>query len=51
MSSREEMNPESEDFEQGRPSFYIGQHDSTRKETLTDAQQDQVLDSGVSCLL
>ncbi|RYP82612.1 hypothetical protein DL769_001606 [Monosporascus sp. CRB-8-3] len=31
-----------------RPAFYIGQHDSTRTETLTDLQYGQVLNSGFS---
>ncbi|KAH9885977.1 Skb1 methyltransferase [Xylariomycetidae sp. FL2044] len=31
-----------------RPSFYIGQHDSTRTDTLTDMQYWQVLNSGFS---
>lgn len=41
------LNPESEDF-QGRPTFFIGQHDSARAHTLTDTQHGQVLNTGVS---
>jgi len=49
MASRDNtLNPESEDFQQGRPTFFIGQHDSTRTCTLTDTQHGQVLNAGVS---
>ena len=41
------LNPESETFE-ARPPFYIGQHDSSRTETLSDDQYRQVLNSGAS---
>ncbi len=40
------LNPESPSFET-RPPFYIGQHDTSRFETLTDAQHNIVLNSGV----
>ncbi|KAI0882647.1 Skb1 methyltransferase [Annulohypoxylon maeteangense] len=36
------------DHNEVRPTFYIGQHDSTRSETLTDLQYGQVLNSGFS---
>lgn len=39
---------ESEGYNEVRPTFYIGQHDSTRSETLTDLQYGQVLNAGVS---
>ncbi|KAL2166330.1 hypothetical protein VTG60DRAFT_2937 [Thermothelomyces hinnuleus] len=45
MASGSSLNPESDSFE-SRPVFYIGQHDSSRKEALTDDQYAQVLDSG-----
>jgi protein arginine N-methyltransferase 5 len=45
MSSNSSLDPESESFE-SRPVFYIGQHDSARKEALTDDQYTQVLNSG-----
>jgi type II protein arginine methyltransferase len=35
-------------YEDARPVFYIGQHDSRRTETLTDLQYGQILNSGVS---
>ena len=35
-------------YNEARPAFYIGQHDSARTETLTDMQYGQVLNSGVS---
>ena len=35
-------------YNEDRPAFYIGQHDSTRTETLTDMQYGLVLNSGVS---
>ncbi|KAI1084652.1 Skb1 methyltransferase [Whalleya microplaca] len=35
-----------EDYNEVRPTFYIGQHDSTRSETLTDLQYGQVLNAG-----
>ncbi|KAI5926042.1 PRMT5 arginine-N-methyltransferase-domain-containing protein [Camillea tinctor] len=38
----------SENFNEIRPTFYIGQHDSTRSETLTDLQYGQVLNTGFS---
>lgn len=47
MPSSGPLDPESDNFE-SRPTFYIGQHDSTRYEALTDDQYAQVLDSGVS---
>ncbi len=51
MASGDALDPESGSFhsQAARPSFYIGQHDATRTETLTDAQYSQVLNSGV-CL-
>jgi hypothetical protein len=33
-----------------RPNFHIGQHDSTRYETLSHLQYGQILNSGVSSL-
>lgn len=42
------MDQESDDYNEIRPTFYIGQHDSTRLETLTDLQYGQVLNAGVS---
>ena len=36
------------EYDGARPAFYIGQHDSTRTETLTDLQYGQVLNNGVS---
>ncbi|RYP68965.1 hypothetical protein DL771_006387 [Monosporascus sp. 5C6A] len=39
---------ESAGYNEIRPAFYIGQHDSTRTETLTDLQYGQVLNSGFS---
>ncbi|SPQ27418.1 a0500d45-dec7-454a-906a-68302402b5f8 [Thermothielavioides terrestris] len=45
MSSSGSLNPQSESFE-SRPTFYIGQHDSTRSEALSDDQYAQVLNSG-----
>ena len=47
MSSTGSLNPETDSFE-GRPAFYIGQHDSTRLDVLTEDQYTQVLNSGVS---
>ncbi|KAK4239275.1 hypothetical protein C8A03DRAFT_32689 [Achaetomium macrosporum] len=47
MSSSGTLNPESESFE-SRPRFYIGQHDSSRSEALTDEEYAQVLSSGFS---
>ncbi|KAI1736400.1 methyltransferase-like protein [Xylaria scruposa] len=37
---------DSENQEEVRPAFHIGQHDSTRSETLTNLQYGQVLNSG-----
>ncbi|KAI0133421.1 Skb1 methyltransferase [Hypoxylon sp. NC0597] len=42
------MDQESDSYNDIRPTFYIGQHDSTRSETLTDLQYGQVLNSGFS---
>ncbi|KAI1657408.1 Skb1 methyltransferase [Daldinia decipiens] len=42
------MDQESDDYNEIRPTFYIGQHDSTRLETLTDLQYGQVLNAGFS---
>ncbi|KAI0901126.1 Skb1 methyltransferase [Annulohypoxylon nitens] len=39
---------DSEGYNEVRPTFYIGQHDSTRSETLTDLQYGQVLNAGFS---
>ncbi|KAI1492428.1 PRMT5 arginine-N-methyltransferase-domain-containing protein [Biscogniauxia mediterranea] len=39
---------DSESVSEVRPTFYIGQHDSTRSETLTDLQYGQVLNTGFS---
>ncbi|KAI1389124.1 Skb1 methyltransferase [Hypoxylon trugodes] len=40
------VDQQSEDAHEVRPIFYIGQHDSTRTETLTDTQYGQVLNTG-----
>lgn len=45
QSSHEERG---EDYDESRPVFYIGQHDSARHETLTDLQYGQVLNAGFS---
>ncbi|KAK0706612.1 methyltransferase-like protein [Lasiosphaeria miniovina] len=45
MSTDGSLNPESDSFD-SHPPFYIGQHSSTRSETLTDTQHSQVLDRG-----
>ncbi|KAI2632692.1 Skb1 methyltransferase [Hypomontagnella submonticulosa] len=42
------MDQESDDYNDVRPIFYIGQHDTKRSETLTDLQYGQVLNSGFS---
>jgi type II protein arginine methyltransferase len=47
MSSDGYLDPETDNFE-SRPTFYIGQHDSDRAETLTDTQHNYVLSCGVS---
>ncbi|KAI0007529.1 Skb1 methyltransferase [Xylariaceae sp. FL0662B] len=36
----------SDDYNEVRPIFYIGQHDSTRYETVTDLQYGQILNAG-----
>ncbi|POS76070.1 arginine N-methyltransferase skb1 [Diaporthe helianthi] len=46
MPSSGSLNPESEAFAQVRPTFWIGQHDSSRTEALTDGQYTQVLNAG-----
>ncbi|KAI0025716.1 PRMT5 arginine-N-methyltransferase-domain-containing protein [Xylariomycetidae sp. FL0641] len=46
--AREYADAQSEGYDEPRPIFYIGQHDSTRTETLTDLQYGQVLNSGFS---
>ncbi|KAJ9149948.1 Protein arginine N-methyltransferase [Pleurostoma richardsiae] len=46
MASYSNLNPESNDFHDVRPNFYIGQHDSSRFETLTDDQYSEVLQTG-----
>lgn len=38
-------------YDDTRPIFYIGQHDSGRTETLTDLQYGQILNAGVSLVL
>lgn len=48
MPSDGSLNPESEDFPQFRPAFWIGQHDSARVDALTDGHYDQILNSGVT---
>ncbi|KAI1374850.1 Skb1 methyltransferase [Hypoxylon crocopeplum] len=40
------MDQESDDCNDVRPAFYIGQHDSTRSETLTDLQYGHILNAG-----
>lgn len=42
------MSNDTESFEEARPVYYIGQHDSSRDEPLTDLQYGQVLNLGVS---
>lgn len=46
--SHTSYNQGGEDYDENRPIFYIGQHDSARSETLTDLQYGRVLNSGVS---
>lgn len=46
MAMESSLNPESDDFNQARPNFFIGQHDSDRVEALTDGQYAQVLNAG-----
>ncbi|ROW10723.1 hypothetical protein VPNG_05120 [Cytospora leucostoma] len=46
MPSHGSLDPESEEFSLGRPTFWFGQHDSVRTEALTDQQYGQVLDAG-----
>jgi protein arginine N-methyltransferase 5 len=48
MTSSDVLNPESEDFNQARPNFFIGQHDSFRSQALTDDEYSTVLNTGVS---
>lgn len=52
MSSPGEMNPESDEFQQhaSRPSFVIGQHDSSRWEVLSEKQHSHIVSCGVSLL-
>jgi hypothetical protein len=47
MSRNDGLDPESSDFN-ARPNFCLGQHESSRVETLPDGQYRQVLASGVS---
>lgn len=53
MPSDGSLNPESEDFShtpqtpQYRPTFWVGQHDSSR-DALTDGHYDHILNTGVS---
>jgi hypothetical protein len=51
MTSFGSLDPESEEFSQARPTFWFGQHDSTRTEALTDSQYSHVLNTGVCLLL
>lgn len=46
--AQEFMEESFEGYDEIRPVFYIGQHDSARTETLTDLQYGQILNSGVS---
>ncbi|KAL7623638.1 hypothetical protein AAE478_005190 [Parahypoxylon ruwenzoriense] len=46
--SQTHTDQESDHSNEVRPVFYIGQHDSTRSETLTDLQYGQVLNTGFS---
>ncbi|ORY64129.1 arginine N-methyltransferase skb1 [Pseudomassariella vexata] len=39
---------ESDEYDETRPVFYIGQHDSSRTESLTDLQYGQILNAGFS---
>ncbi|KAI8960604.1 Skb1 methyltransferase [Daldinia sp. FL1419] len=48
MDHMDHIDQESDDYNDIRPTFYIGQHDSTRSETLTDLQYGQVLNAGFS---
>ena len=50
MSSDGSLNPESDSFE-SRPPIYIGQHDTGRKDTLTNGQYRKVISSGASLQL
>lgn len=47
MPSNGSLDPESEDFLQARPTFWMGQHDSARIKALTDNQYSHILNSGV----
>lgn len=47
MTSSGSLNPESENFHQARPIFWIGQHDSARVDALTDDHYDQIRNAGV----
>lgn len=42
------MDSQNEDYGEIRPAFYIGQHDSTRTDTLNDLQYGQILNAGFS---
>ncbi|KUI67973.1 Protein arginine N-methyltransferase skb1 [Cytospora mali] len=46
MPSIGSLDPESDEFSQARPTFWFGQHDSSRVEALTDNQYGHVLKSG-----
>ncbi|ROV95112.1 hypothetical protein VSDG_05849 [Cytospora chrysosperma] len=46
MTSFGSLDPESEEFSQARPTFWFGQHDSTRTQALTDSQYSHVLNTG-----
>ncbi|KAL8409541.1 hypothetical protein RB594_007835 [Gaeumannomyces avenae] len=52
MSTPGEMNPESYEFQQpiGRPNFVIGQHDSDRRDVLSEKQHSHVLSCGFNFL-
>lgn len=47
MTSSVSLNPESENFHQARPIFWIGQHDSARVDALNDDHYEQIRNAGV----
>lgn len=48
MMAQSAFDQDAEGYDEIRPIFYIGQHDSTRSVTLTDKQYGQILNAGVS---
>ena len=47
MMSRQSSHDGYESYQASRPTIYIGQHDSSRTDALTDSQYGHVLDYGV----